>query len=327
MAYVSPIVARAESVAAKIESVYATDPVPTAALNAVRVSKRAWNSLIADYEWPNLRDDAANNSFIPLASAFPAGLKARLSLQWELKGLGADYTSATVFVDADPLFQACGWAGTWSATPTHQWTYAPIGVSTVRPSCTIYVWSGANQYKISGCRGNFEAVFRAGQIIQVTFTLEGILQTTPLVASVPATTYTGGIPPAAIAQVMSIGPWTADYDEITVRSGNNVQWLYSGNQQFFAGAGGLQSYDFGISRPEIVVVGRSTPQSTYDPIVDWSTAAQRAFTMAWGITQFNKGTVTDSGIWIPSAPATENHKEFTGWRASYRCLAPALLFN
>jgi hypothetical protein len=76
-----------------------------------------------------------------------------------------------------------------------------------------------------------------------------------------------------------------------------------------------------------VVVGRSTPQTTYDPVVDWSTAVTRAFSIAWGTTAFNKGTVTDTGLWIPSAPVTENHKEFTGWRAMYRCLAPSLLFN
>lgn len=322
MAYIAPIVARAEAIAAKIESAYGTDPVPTAALNLVRISKRAWSSLVADYEWPNLRDDVANNSFIPLPSAFPAGLKARLSIQWELKGLGADYTSSAVFVDADPLLQCCGWAGTWSATPTHQWIYAPIGITTPRPSCSIYVWAGGNQYKISGCRGNFEAMFRAGQLIQVTFNLEGVLQATPLAAAVPALTFTGAIPPAAIAQTCTIGPWAPDYDDITLRSGNEVQWLYSGNA-----TSGLQSYDYGRARPEVIVVGRSTAQSTYDPIVDWSTATSRAFTMAWGITQFNRGTVTDSGLWIPAAPATEDQKGFTGWRASYRCTAPQLLLN
>jgi hypothetical protein len=327
VAYISPIVARAEAVAAKLETTYATDPVPTASANLVRVSKRAWNSLIADYEWPNLRDEVANNSFIPLVSAFPQGLKARISLMWELKGLGSAYTG-TAFVDADPLFQCCGWAGTFSATPTPQWTYAPIGITAARPSCTIYFWTGANLYKVSGCRGNFEAIFPSGRIIQVTFTLEGILQATPVATAVPALTFTGAIPPAAIAQACTVGPWAPDYDDITIRSGNNVQWLYSGNSSYFAASGGLQSYDYGIARPEMVIVARSVSQANYDPVVDWSTAAQRAFTMNWGITQFNKGTLTDaSGLWVPSAPATENQKEFTGWRSTYRCVAPVLLLN
>src|SRR5207248_8908143 len=134
-------------------------------------SKRAWNSIAPGYEWPNLRDDVANNSFIPIQAAQARGGRARLSLMWELKGLGTTYTTAA-FTDADPLFQACGWAATFSATPTPQWTYAPI-TSGARPSCSVYAWAGGKLHKVTGCRGNFEIAMRAGQIIQVTFTMEG----------------------------------------------------------------------------------------------------------------------------------------------------------
>ncbi len=322
MPYVAPVVARAEACAVKLESTYGTDPVPTAASNSVRLARRAWSSITPGYEWPNLRDEVMNNSFIPLVSALPAGLKCRVNLGWELKGLGADYTSSSVFVDADPLFQSCGWSGSYSTSPSHRWTYAPITPATLRPSCSIYVWAGGNQYKVSGCRGNFEVIFRAGQIILVTFMLEGLLTTYPAAAGVPTPTFTGGIPPAAISQVMSIGPWAADYDEVVLRSGNRTQWLYSGNA-----ASGLQSYDFGLMMPEIVVTARSTPQSTYDPILDWGAATTRAFTIAWGATQFNQGTATDPAIFIPSDPGHEVQKDFTGWRAAYRCTAPSLLFN
>jgi hypothetical protein len=326
MAYVAPIVARAEALAAKLETTYATDPVPTAGANAVRLAARAWSSFTVGYEWANLRDDVMNNAYVPLVSASPAGQKVRFNLQWELKGLGSAY-SAGAFVDADPLIQACGWAGTFSSSPSNQWTYAPISPATLRPSCTIYVWSGANQYKVSGCRGNFDAMFRAGQIIRLTFALEGILQATPVAASVPAPTFTAVVPPAAISQVMSIGPWSADYDEVTLRSNNTLAWLYSGNSRYFTTDGGLQSYDIGLMRPEIVITARSTPQTTYDPIVDWSTATTRAFAIAWGTTQYNKGTATDAAVFIPSEPAMEVQKDFTGWRATYRCTAPSLLFN
>src|SRR6266568_4204568 len=108
MAYVQPIAIRGDLVAAKKETTYGTDSTPGATTDAVRISKRAWSSIQPDFEWPNLRDEAANNSFIPIQAAAARGMKARLTLQWELKGLGTTYTSAA-FTDADPLFNACGW--------------------------------------------------------------------------------------------------------------------------------------------------------------------------------------------------------------------------
>lgn len=322
MPYVAPIPIRHDLIAAKIEglSTYGTDSVPTAGSNSLRISKRGWNSITPRFEFPNLRDDVSNQSFIPIQAAFARGMSARLSIMWELKGLGATYTTSA-FTDADPLFQACGWAGSFNAAT---WTYAPI-ISGSRPSCSIYVWTGGKQYKVSGCRGNFEAVIRPGRIIQVTFTLEGLLIAIETDVAVPTPTYSVAIPPPAISQACTIGPWTPDYDDITIRSGNSCGWLYTGQ-----GAEGLHSYDYGISRPEVVVTGRSVPTSTYSPMQDWRDAVTRAFTCTWGVTTYNKGTFTDSGLWIPSEPTLDAQgpeSGFTGWRVGYRCLAPSLLLN
>lgn len=323
MAYVAPIVARAEAVAAKIESGYGTDSVPTASANGVRLSRRAWSSLRVGYNWPNLRDETMNQSFIPLPGAIPAGARGQLTLGWELKGLGSAYSNVA-FVDADPLFQACGWAATFSSSPSNQWTYAPIGPTTARPSATVYVWAGANQYKLSGCRGNFEIMFRAGQIIDVTFTLEGLLTANPVAAAMPTETFTGAVPPPAISQSCSLGggTWAPDYDDITFRSGNRMEWLFSGNA-----ASGLQSYDYGLSLPEVQITARSVSQATYDPIVDWTSTTLRSFTVGFGTVQYNKGTLTDAGLYIPSDPTSEIQKGFTGWRLTYRCTSPSLLLN
>jgi hypothetical protein len=315
--YISPNPIRLESCAAKIETTYGTDPVPTAASNAVRLSDRLFSGLIPSAEWPNLRDDAATGTYIPLAAAAAHGQKAKLVLQWEIKGLGSAYTSST-FTDADPLIQACGWAGTFGAS---QWTYAPV-VTTARPSCTVYGWGNGNQYKVSGCRGNFEAMILAGRICQMRFTLEGILTALPLAASVPATTYTAVVPPAAVSQTCTIGPWTPDYDQIVIRTGNDVQWLYSGNA-----TDGLQSYDFGLSRPEIEVTARAISQATYDPFTDWTVPTSRAFTCTLGSVANNKMVFSDTGIWIPSEPTHQNQKNFTGWQVKYRCLAPQVIFQ
>lgn len=282
-----------------------------------------WTTLIPDAEWANLRDDVANGQFIPPPAAAAWGQKAKLSIQWELKGLGSAY-SGIAFTDADPLIQSCGWAGTFGAST---WTYTPV-LTAARPSCTVYGWANGNQYKVSGCRGNFEIRIRAGEIMQMRFTLEGVLTTVVTTASVPATTYTATIPPAAVAQTCTIGPWTPDYDEILVRSGNDAQWLYSGNAVYGISSG-LQSYDFGLSKPEVEITARATGVATYDPYTDWTSVppVSRAWTMNWGAVATNKGTITDTGLWIPSPPANINTKNFTAWRTRYRCTSPTLTFS
>src|SRR5258706_14124386 len=132
MPYVAPIAIRGDLVAVKKETTYGTDAVPGATTDAVRIWKRAWSSIQAGFEFPNLRDDVANNSFIPIQAAAARGMRAKLTLQWELKGLGTTYTTSA-FTDADPLFQCCGWVGVYSA---QSYRHTPIGVAVCPPSCS-----------------------------------------------------------------------------------------------------------------------------------------------------------------------------------------------
>lgn len=318
--YVAPNPIRFEAAAVKLETTYLTDPVPTAALNAVRLSKRVFTGLIPTARFANLRDDVMNQGLIPPAAAAAHGQIADVIFQWELKGLGSDYTSASVFVDADPLIQSCGWAGTWSAAPD-KWTYAPI-LTGARPSCTVYGWANGNQWKVSGCRGNFTCTILAGQLIQVEFRMQGVLTALPVAAGVPAATFTGAVPPAAVSQGTTIGPWSPDYRKIVIESGNEVDWLESGN-----GTDGLQSYDYGISKPTVKVSANALSQATYDPFTDWVTPTTRAFSSTFGTVTFNKGTFADSALWIPEKPNHIDHKNFTAWDVTYRCTAPSLVLN
>lgn len=323
MPYQAPLPIRLEAAATKIETTYGTDPVPTAVANAVRLADRVWTTITPDAEFPNLRDDTVNNSYIPLAAAAAAGQKAEINIVWEFKGLGSAYNPAVV--DADPLWQACGWAVALGAGTA---TYAPV-TTQARPSCTIYGWGGGDrQYKVVGCRGNFEARILAGRISLVTFRLQGIIAAVLTGQSVPAATYTAVVPPPAVSQACSIGPWTPDYDEITISSGNDVQWLYTGNNTL-AVANGLQSYDFGISRPTVRVVSRAVAGATYDPWTDWTASppVSRALSLVVGSVANNKGTFSDTALWLPKRPETQNQKNFAGWDVLYRCTAPQVLFN
>jgi len=317
MTYVAPLPIRAQAAAIKNETTYATDAVPTAAANGWRLSRSIWNGIIPTMEWANERRDVVNNAFIPLQAAQAQGQKVKFQLGWEFKGLGSAYNPAVI--DADPAFQMCGWGLTLGSGTL---TYAPITPATGRPSASLYVWAGGNQYKIVGCRSNFEMKILAGRTTEVTFQGEGILSAMPVAAAVPAATYTAVVPPGAVAQACTIGPWTPDYEDITIRSGNALQWLYSGNATF-----GLQSYDYGLAEPEIEVDGRSVAQGTYEPITDWQQSTAHAFTLTLGSVANNRATLSDSAIWIPQEWRPYADKGMAAWRARYRCTAPQILFN
>jgi len=106
MPYVAPIPIRAQAAAIKIETTPYTDVVPTAAANGWRLARGIWSGITPSMEWANLRDDAVNNSFIPLQAAFAQGQKVKFQFAWEFKGLGAAYNPNVI--DADPAFQMSG---------------------------------------------------------------------------------------------------------------------------------------------------------------------------------------------------------------------------
>src|SRR5258707_3374581 len=170
MPYVAPLPIRLEAGAAKLETAYLTDPVPTAAANAVRLSDRVWTTLVPDAEFPNLRDETMNNSYLPLAAAFAQGQKAKLTVVWEFKGLGSAYNPNVI--DADPLWQACGWAVTLGAGTA---TYAPV-TTQARPSCSFYGWARGNRFKVSGSPRDIRSPVLAGLSSRGTFPPYGWLQ-------------------------------------------------------------------------------------------------------------------------------------------------------
>jgi hypothetical protein len=319
MAYTAPTPIRFEACAVKDETTYGTDPVPTVAANAIRLSSRVWVGIVPSLHFPNLRDEVMNQGLIPPAAGIATGQKVAVTARFELKGFGSDYTSAAVFADFAPFLNATGWLGVWSAAPD-KWTHTPI-TSGGRPSCSMYGWGNGMLYKTSGIRGNITVTIRAGEEIQVNFVGEGLL-TAYSAAAAPSATLTTVTPPVAIAGACTVGAWSPDYDEIVLASGNNCQWLLSGNA-----AQGLQSYDYGESKPTLTLRGAAVPMGTYDPLGDWIAATARAFSLSFGTVQYNRGTITDTGLWIPREPQPSNRQGFTGWTVQYRCSAPALLLN
>lgn len=329
MAYVAPLIYRLDGLAALPEVTYGTDPVPTAVANAIRPASRVMAKLRIEPHFENLRDDFASGSMVPLPPGNAAGWKGILTgFEWSVKGKGAAYTGTAVtgMIEADPLFQASGWVGTYSATPTPQYTYAPI-TSGLRPSAAIYVWGEGKLFKLTGCRSRMRILFPAGKLALAQFDIEGYVNTAWVDATLPSNfDYNVTFEPPAVSQAVSIGGiWAPDFETIQLDSGNPAEWLESGNQP-----SGLQGYDYGFVAPELRVSALSVAQATYEPLQDKATIPPTSRSVALSLNsgvQYNRVALAEATAYVRSATKKAIGRGFNGWDVLYRLQAPTLLFN
>lgn len=319
MAYVAPLILRLDGLTAKLETTTNTDANPPTTAG-IRVTERVWNSLRAQFAFPNLRDDAANAGLVPLGPAAARGWYADLTIGWEFHGVTGPY-SAGVALEADPLIQACGWIGTFSAAPTPQWTYVPVSTQ-ARPSCTIYAYAGGQLWKLVGCRGRWRPTFRAGQISVWRFEMRGIISAAPTDAALPAITYTAIVPPPAVGLGITVGSWAVDPQEISIDGGNTVEMITTGNQ-----TDAIQSFDYGLLAPEIRIVGNAVPLATAAPLSDQQAATQRALALTLGSAQYNRVAISDTGLAIIAEQKVPVASRFAGYDLRYRMPNPSVLVN
>src|SRR5690242_5198398 len=144
----------------KVETTYGTDAVPVVGTDGCRISGNFWNVIKPSFAWPNLRLDQATGTIFPATAGIPHGSEAAIDVMVEVRGPGIAY-SASVKHDDDPLLQACGWSsvfsgGAGSEIVTHQMLVGS------HKSCTIYGYAGGQLFKVVGCRGTMNMIFRAG---------------------------------------------------------------------------------------------------------------------------------------------------------------------
>lgn len=165
-------------VLAKIEAVYNTDPVPTAAANAVKVENLSHgpaNQKIV--EQPNIKNTLGKEK-----SLFGTTLW-QVSFDVLVKGSGAAGTAP----EFSHLLRACGFGETLVLSTSA--TYAPV--STGFESVALYVYDDGKLYKITGCAGNVSFSGEAGMAGKFSFSFTGhkkAITDTPLVSPTLDTT-------------------------------------------------------------------------------------------------------------------------------------------
>lgn len=156
---------RRQSILAKIESVYGTDPTPAAATDAVLLA----NADLPDYK---LNQEYVERSLLlayhGAKAQIPTRKWASLSLQQELAGFGTA-GPAVPTPGYSALLRACGLSETITASTKVD--YAPI--SAAHESATV-IWNadGLN-HKITGARGSLKLAMANNQLPMLTYDMMG----------------------------------------------------------------------------------------------------------------------------------------------------------
>ncbi|MEX0841716.1 MAG: hypothetical protein WD039_05465, partial [Xanthobacteraceae bacterium] len=146
---------------AKIEAVYATDPVPTGAANALLMT----DVTIAPMEGDSVSRNLAR-PYMGAQEEFAVGLHMVLSGSTELVGSG----SAGVAPAWGPLARACGLAEVIAADTSV--AYNPVSES--HESISLYFWIGATRHVLKGCRGTAVLTITAQGIPVIRWTFTGL---------------------------------------------------------------------------------------------------------------------------------------------------------
>lgn len=299
-----PQIFRLDGLQAKSEGAsYGVDASPTTT-DAVRIARRLGSQIELDYEWENLRDDAANGSILPVDPALPRGRRAKVTIDWEVKGAGSD-----VPPEAQPLYIGCGLPET---DGTNTWDYGPV-TSATKGSATLYCYAHGLLIKVIGARGHFTWPLVVGEVAVHRFVMFGIVATDPADASVPANSYDTNEPIAGVNTSLTIGSWTPSWisGELDL-AGIDPALLKNGNA-----TDGLGSFDFGSTDPTFRLVAQKDALATYDPMADRKAQTARTLAMTWGSTQYNRVKVLAAPLKTRRHEFSDN-EGFSYWNLTYR---------
>lgn len=198
-----------EVILAKIESVYNTDPVPTAGTNAVLVQ-----SVVPKVSGLRMVPRPAIRANLNNLQAVYGGQLQELSFDCEIKGSG---TAGTV-PEMGVLFRGCGMHETVVAATSV--TYNPI--SSAHESITLYWYEGGKKlHKLTGARGDYTIKVTAGGLMLVSFKFTGHYAP-PTDVAIPSPTYITTVPRAALAMTITVGGTAVVARDWSIAAGQTI---------------------------------------------------------------------------------------------------------
>lgn len=262
------MLSRKVTIAAKIESVYGTDSVPT-------------DSDLFLIEAPKLTVNGEQVKREVLSASLSAmghiiGIKDyELEFITELKGYG---TSTAPKVGC--LLKSCSMTQAYNST-TSTYTYTPSSAADPS-SVTIYVNYDGILFKMLGCRGSAKFNYEAGKYGKITWKFRG-LYATPIDSAISSSQPTENVPPVCKASLLSIASYSPAAKTFEVDLNNTLAPNISLNAS---------------QNVESIRITERKPNGSYDPDAvleatesywaDWEAASKQAFTITNGTAAGNK---------------------------------------
>jgi hypothetical protein len=229
-------------VLAKVESTYLTDSTPVVGTDGVQIIKPRPDIQVS-FLYDGVRG-LQNGGFANIAMAPKRARAMEFTLRCEAKGHGSDYTSSAVLIPhIHPLIQCSGYTLAYSSGP-NLWTATPTAATATPTSCTVWLYTRAQVYKVTGVYASLKIIADNVGIPVWEFACKGVMGVDPADLTLPGITYHTEtvIPPAASGVTFEWGDLTAPvlrsmtFDQRRVIEPRANQVGTDGHQGFTPGA-------------------------------------------------------------------------------------------
>ncbi len=316
---------RLDGLLAKVESVAGTYESMSASTDGVRLAERGWSKVVYDDLADHLRLGVASGSAVPATPAKTVcPLVIRVEIVVELRGLGSAYADGAR-QETDALLRACGMSATVDATGgAEKITYVAID-GPAHDTVSLELYAGGLKFEIAGCRGNFVLPVKAGRIGRGIFSMQGIMNSDPVVSTLPSITYDSTVPLAATSMSMSVGGWTSSAmkpESARFNLGSRVVAVPSANS-----TNGFKEIALPSHKPTFGVRAQSSV-SDYEPFAVLAAGTTAALNVQLGSVRLNRVKLTESAAQVkPGGIRMLDLDGFTGFNIRYHSPAPTLVFD
>jgi hypothetical protein len=269
---------------AKIETVYGTDAVPTAALNAILCENPEIEPMTKKVERNNVKPFYGSKLFVPVGE----GLK--ISFLTELKGAGV--VPAIQPPEIGPLFRACAFTEAIVATAGSECVkYAPL-TTDAGESLTIYFWRHNLLHKAVGCRGTGpENDGKVNEFGKLKWEFHG-LYAGPVDSPIPtAPIFSQVKPPLFRGANFTLGTYAAVIESLKVAVKNDI-----GKRPDANSATGILSYFIKERKITGEIDPEMVPKSVKDFWGMWEGGEQFAFSATYGTVPGNRCVISGPGV-------------------------------
>lgn len=259
---------RRKALLCKTETVYATDPVPTGAANAIL----GRNVKIMPMEGQDVSREL-DRPFFGAQPTIPVGLHAKLSFSVEVKGSGAQ--TAGTPPAYGPCLRACGLAEVIVAGTST--TYNPV--SSGIESATFYLNIDGVLFKLTGARGTAKLNLGAQGLVTLDFEFTGLFvqpadQAMPVVAISTQIAHVPQVATTANTPTLSLGAFTPVVRSFSFDLGGAVETRFL-----------IRSESVLITdrAEQVELVIEAAPLATFNPFVLAAAQTPLALSMVHGV--------------------------------------------